>query len=56
MHCREMWYVIKIKHFNVKGSNEIWQVAGNYGKWQQIMGRNMKNKIVNKKITGGMDI
>ena len=34
--------------FNGKGSNEIWQVARNYGKWQQDMKRNMKSKIVNK--------
>ena len=26
------------------GSNEIWQVAGNYGKWQQGMGCKVKSK------------
>ena len=31
-------------------------MAGTYGKWQEVMGRNIKSNIVNKKITGGMDI
>ena len=33
--------------FNGNGSNEIWQVARNYGKWQQNMGHKMKSNKVN---------
>ena len=44
MHNMKLLYVKNTNIFNGKGSNEIWQVAGIYGKWQQGMGCKVKSK------------
>ena len=36
--------------FNGNHSNGIWQVTGNFEKWQHDMGRTMKSKKLNEKL------